>query len=159
MITLIPGTRLIDLLMIGERLRKGEREQLEAAYGEAFSFEHAAARAFSWGDPKWTAFDESGPIFAMGMIPQRPGVWLMWGMTTEAAWRQPIALTKAVLSIMRAMFQNGAHRIEHISMANREKDHAWYLKCLKLKFEGKMLAWGASGADALLFARTEKNNG
>lgn len=158
MITLRQGTRLIDLLMIGERLRQNEREQIEACYGFAFDFESMASFGYGLPDPKWTGFDDSGqPVLAAGMIQQRPGVWLMWGMTTDAAWKQPIAVTKAVLAILRTMVNAGAHRIEHISMVGYPKNQAWYEKCLKFNFEGTMRAWGCQGQDALMFARTEKN--
>lgn len=157
MITLRTGTRLIDLLMIGENMRQNEREQIEACYGPAFDSEHIVAFAYGLPHPKWTGFDADGqPILALGMIPQRPGVWLMWGVTADAAWRQPIALTKAVKAMMQTMFDNGAHRIEHISMDNHPKNRSWYEKCLKLTFEGKMRSWGINGEDALMFARTEK---
>lgn len=156
MITLRGGTRIIDLLMIGEKLRQGEREQIEACYGTAFDFQDMAVFAHGMPEPKWTGFADCQPVMVIGMIKQRPGVWLMWGMTTDAAWKQPIALTKVVLDIMRTMFDTGAHRIEHISMVGYPKNRGWYEKCLKFDFEGTMRSWGSQGQDALMFARTEK---
>lgn len=155
MITLSTNPRLIDFLLICELLRPNERAQIEALWGLPYDFERAASFCYNLPDPKWVGLSDGKPVAAGGFLQQRPGVWEIWLAGTDAAWAQPIAMTRLARTAMRAMFESGAHRLQHTSLASDTAAHSWY-RSIGLKFEGKMAAWGSKGEDALMFACTEK---
>jgi len=155
MITLNKCPRLIDFLIICEGLRQVEREQLEAVWGIPYDFERVAASCYNLPNPKWMGVSDGKPVVAGGFVEQRPGVWEIWLAATDEAWEQPIAMTRIARTLMREMFDGGAHRLQHTVLETNTEAQRWY-RSIGLVFEGKMRAWGSKGENALIFACTEK---
>lgn len=152
MISLVPDVTVIDFLMVCQELREDERRQIEASTGVPYDFKKVVELMCMAPAPRWAVLEDGKPIALIGYTQQRPGVWRDWMLSTDAVWKKPIAITRICRLIMKTMEDNGAHRLECISMASREMAHKWY-RSVGLKFEGILQKWGANGEDAMIFAR------
>lgn len=152
MIKLDTNPTLLDFIRVCDGLRADERVQIEASSGVPYDFEHVAATCYGLPGPKWICHDGGVPVAIIGYIMQRPGVWRDWMLSTDPAWKQPIAMTRYCRFIMKSMIDAGAHRLECVSLANRPEAHKWY-RSVGLKFEGILRAWGTKGEDAMSFIR------
>jgi hypothetical protein len=155
---LIADPTLLDFLIVCPLMRGCECAHVEAVHGKPFNADHMAVFCYGLDGPKWSIVDGADtPVAICGFVPRRPGVWEIWMIATDYAWRRPVEMTRICRFLIRGMFAQGARRLEHIALDGYPAITAWY-RSIWLKFEGKMPAWGAKGEDALIFACTEISN-
>jgi hypothetical protein len=159
---------MTDFIQVCARMPQDEREQLTALTGEEYNIDSAAVGNFMVPGPKWvikagSAEDhEKGlaqPIIIGGFVPQRPGVYRDFLLTTSEAWEQHgFQVTRICRRIMDAMLMSHAHRLECIVPAPRVESRPelakWY-KVLGYHQEGRHYGYCANGADALSFSRVK----
>lgn len=151
--------KLIDFLQVCSRLPEDEREQYEAFTGEKFDPEYVAAVYSLRPGPAWVGVVDGTPIAVAGFDMIRPGVWQDWMFSTPDAWTAHWReVTKLVRRTMGLMLQEGAHRLQCVSLASRIHAHRWY-RPLGLELEGTLRGYGVNGEDALMFARLRKSDG
>lgn len=151
---------LLDFIKVSLKIPKDEIDQLEAFTGETFDVDRAAIGGFTAPGPKWVIKLDDEPIVVGGYVPERPGVWRDFMMTTPEAWSEHwFTVTRVCQRIMRAMFASGqAHRLECISLLSRTDAHRWY-KSLGMRREAVLEKYCANGADAVSFVRIHHGNG
>lgn len=158
MITVISNPIAMDFISVAIRLPQDEREQLEAMTGEPFDIDGCALGGFMQPGPKWSFRDAQGvPIIAGGFVPQRPGVWKDFMLTTPEAWLPEnwFQVSRACRKVMDHMLSSGhAHRLECITLATRTKAMEWF-RILGYKNEGVLHKYCADGQDAVAFSRVE----
>ncbi len=154
MIQIYTNPWLLDFLKVCNQLPQDEREQLEAFTGEPFTVDGAAIGNFTVPGPKWVIKDGDEPICIGGFVPQRPGVWRDFMLTTPIAWEKHwFPITRCARRAMDAMFASKqAHRLECIAHHSREKAFKWY-SVLGYHREATLHGFCANGADAISFAR------
>jgi hypothetical protein len=162
---------LTDFIQVCAQMPQDEREQLEAFTGEPYGIDGAAVGNFAAPGPKWVikvadsdeafAVGNSRPIVLGGFVPQRPGVYRDFLLTTPEAWSKEygFTVTRICRRIMDAILLSGtAHRLECIVPAARVESRPelakWY-KVLGYTQEGRHHGYCASGADAISFARVK----
>ena len=149
---------MIDFLKVCAKMPQDEQEQLEAFTGEKFSIDGAAVGNFSVAGPKWVIKADDEPVVIGGFVPQRPGVWRDFMLTTPDAWEKHwFHITRIARRAMNAMFQSKqAHRLECIApaarLAARPEIETWY-NVLGYNREATLYGYCASGADAVIFSR------
>lgn len=160
---------LTELIQVCSLMPEDERKQLEAFTGEEYSIDSAAVGNYSSPGPKWVikaaeCFDDfavgkSTPLVVGGFVPQRPGVYRDWLITTPQAFEKPYAftLTRICRRIMDAMLTQ-AHRLECVVPAarlqSRPELREWY-RVLGYNEEGLRYGYCANGADAVGFSRVK----
>lgn len=157
---LVRGASLIDLLELAAKLPADEREQYEAFSGNDFHFEQFAAEMYGLPGPKWTILDDGQVLVVGGFMQRGPANWQDWLVTSPEAWSPSRwkGVTRRCRAAMDEMLQTHALRLQCVSLANREKAHAWY-RVLGLQLEGQLRAYGANGEDALMFSRVRPHHG
>jgi hypothetical protein len=151
---------LVDFLKVCANMPQDEREQLEAFTGEPYSIDGAAVGNFQVAGPKWVIKADNEPIVIGGFVPQRPGVWRDFMLTTPGAWEKHwFPITRIARRAMNAMFlSKQAHRLECIApaprLAARSAIEDWY-RVLGYTREATLYGYCANGADAVLFSRVK----
>lgn len=160
---------MTDFIQVCAQMPEDERAQVEAMTGEKYDIDSAAVGNFTAPGPKWVikvAEDEesfivgnSTPIIIGGFVPQRPGVYRDFLLTTPLAWEKyGFQVTRICRRIMDAVLMTHAHRLECIVPAARVESRPelakWY-RILGYTQEGRHHGYCASGADAISFARVK----
>lgn len=155
-----------DFLYICANMPQDEREQLAAFTGEPWDLDRATVGNYIAPGPKWvikrldTEEDFGTPLVVGGFVPQRPGVWRDFLLTTPEAWSAHwFSCTRICRRVMDAMFiSKQAHRLECIVPASRVESRPelveWY-RVLGYTEEGLHQGYCANGADAYSFARVQ----
>lgn len=167
MITVFNNPFLADFIQVAANMPEDERKQLEQFTGEKYDIDGVAIGNYTAPGPKWVikvgddqeAFNLglARPIVVGGFVPQRPGVWRDFLLTTPDAWEHWFAVTRICRRVMDAMLISGqAHRLECIvpvsRLEKRPELEKWY-KVLGYNKEGLHHGYCADGADAISFAR------
>jgi len=161
MIQVFTDPWMIDFLKVCAGMPQDEREQLEAFTGEPYSLDGAAVGNFQVPGPKWVIKADGEPIVIGGFVPQRPGVWRDFMLTTPGAWEKHwFPITRIARRAMNAMFASKqAHRLECIApakrIAYRPEIERWY-STLNYKREATLWKYCADGSDAVLFSRVQQ---
>jgi hypothetical protein len=150
---------LLDFVKVCINMPQDEIEQLEAFTGEKFNIDGAAVGNFTVPGPKWVIKADDEPICIGGFVPQRPGVYKDFMLTTPEGWdKHWFAVTRIARRAMDAMLANGAHRLECITPANRlaarPKIEQWY-GLLGYTREAPLWRYCADGTDAVIFSRVK----
>lgn len=160
---------MTDFIQVCANMPVDERAQLEALTGEEYNIDRAAVGNFMVPGPKWVikvaesdeAFSvgDSTPIIIGGFVPQRPGVYRDFLLTTSLAWEKyGFQVTRICRRVMDAMLISQCHRLECIVPAPRVESRPelvdWY-RVLGYTQEGRHYGYCASGADALSFSRVK----
>lgn len=153
-VSIIQGALLTDLLWVCSQLPEDEREQYRAFCGAAYNPDDAAAMFYLRQGPKWTVLAGNEAILVAGFDQLRPGVWQDWALTSPKAWTPESwrSVTRSARKVMDWMLQNGAHRLQCVSLASRIHAHRWY-RPLGLELEGTLRSYGVNGEDAMMFSR------
>jgi hypothetical protein len=151
---------LLDFVKVCLSMPQDERDQLEAFTGEKYDIDGAAVGNFTVPGPKWVIKWDDEPICIGGFVPQRPGVYRDFMLTTPGAWEKHwFAVTRIARRAMDGMLQNGAHRLECVAPAKRLADRSciekWYA-AIGYNKEATLHGYCASGADAVLFSRVRR---
>jgi hypothetical protein len=149
---------LLDFVKVCINMPQDEIEQLESFTGEKFSIDGAAVGNFTVAGPKWVIKADDEPICIGGFVPQRPGVYRDFMLTTPDAWgKHWFAVTRIARRAMDMMLKSKtAHRLECIAPARRLADRPciekWY-HSIGYNKEATLYGYCASGADAIMFSR------
>jgi hypothetical protein len=151
---------LLDFIKVCISLPQDEREQLESFTGEPYTVDGAAVGNFTTAGPKWVIKADDEPIAIGGFVPQRPGVWRDFMLTTPAVWEKHwFPVTRIARKAMDAMFTSEqAHRLECIAPMKRLADRSciekWY-RILGYTREAPLWRYCADGSDAVIFSRVK----
>jgi hypothetical protein len=148
---------LLDFIKVCASMPEDERKQLEAFTGQAYDIDGAALGNYTVPGPKWVVKKDDAPICIGGFVPQRPGVWRDFMLTTPAAWDNWFTVTRMCRRAMDAMFDSGeAHRLECLTPANRLAQRPeienWY-RVVGYTREATLWRYLADGSDAVIFSR------
>jgi hypothetical protein len=149
---------LTDFIDVSFRMPEDERRQLEAFTGHEFDVDGCAVGNYTAPGLKWVFKYGDRPIIVGGFVPQRPGVWRDFLLTTPEAWEPQnwFQVTRICRRIMDAMFISGqAHRLECITHGSREKAMNWF-RVLGYEQEALLSNYCANGDDAFAFSRVRK---
>lgn len=158
MIQVFDNPYLLDFIKVCAQMPEDERRQIEAVHGQDYSIDGAAVGNFTVPGPKWVIKWNEQPIVIGGFVPQRPGVYQDFLLTTASAWKEHwFPVTRICRRIMDAMFISGeAHRIECVVPAarvlSRPELRKWY-SILGYHEEGPRYGYCADGSDAIGFSR------
>ena len=159
MIQVYTNPLLLDFIKVCLNMPQDEREQLEAFTGEKYDVDSAAVGNFTVPGPKWVIKAEDEVLCIGGFVPQRPGVFRDFMLTTPAAWEKHwFPITRIARRAMDALLLNGAHRLECVApaarLAYRPEIEKWY-SVLQYKKEATLWRYCADGTDAVLFSRVK----
>lgn len=159
---------LTDFIQVCAQMPQDEREQIEALTGEKYGVDAAAVGNFTVPGPKWVikvgsterqmAAGEGMPIIVGGFVPQRPGVYRDFLLTTPLAWESyGYQVTRICRRLMDDVLRSPhVHRLECIVPAARVESRPelakWY-KVLGYNKEGRHFGYCANGADAISYSR------
>ena len=153
---------LYDLLYLCAHARQDDRAQYEAIMGIPWNVDMVAADHFNRQGVKFALLDVDGtPLAAAGWdLTCSPGVWNSWMVGTDKGWDEHWrSITKACRSVMECMFSDGsAHRLETQSIQSRNKACLWYMRGLKMQYEGTRNGVCKNGESILMYARVENGN-
>ncbi len=159
MITVHRDVLLMDFVSLALRMPVDEISQLELFTGQRFDVDGVAVGNFVVDGPKWVIRNDNLALVAGGFVPQRPGVWRDFLLTSPEAWlpHNSFRVTRICKRLMDAMFTSGqAHRIECIvperRVASRPELLRWY-KVLGYKQEAILQGYCADGYPAISFSR------
>jgi len=148
---------LRDLLIICHQARPDEISQYEALFGKEWDFEEVAADRFSRGGIKFVMLDEDKPIVAGGYDLILSGVWQSWMIGTmdnwETHWR---SITKNTRKVMTELLDGGARRLQTCVLSSRKQTCEWYVRGLKMQYEGSLRQFGANGETMDMYARVKE---
>lgn len=148
---------LLDFIKVCINMPQDEREQLEAFTGEPYDIDRAAVGNYSVPGPKWVIKADDVPICIGGFVPQRPGVYRDFMLTTPQAWEKEywFTVTRMARRAMDSMLMSKmAHRLECVSHHSRTKAFKWY-DVLGYNKEATLYGYCANGADAVMFSRVK----
>lgn len=155
MIQVYSNPLLLDFIKVCIKMPQEEREQLEAFTGQAYDIDRAAVGNWEAPGPKWVIKADDEPIIVGGFVPQRPGVFRDFMLTTPEAWEKHwFAVTRISKRIMDAMLMTEAHRLECVTPVSRSRVFPWY-KVLGYNQEGIRHGYCANGADVMAFSRVK----
>ena len=158
MIVVYTDPLLLDFIKACLNMPQDERDQLEAFTGETYNIDSAAIGNFVVPGPKWVIKADDEPICIGGFVPQRPGVYRDFMLTTPQAWDHWFIVTRTARRAMDGMLANGAHRLECVvpsaRLAARPEIEKWY-NVLNYKKEAPLWRYCANGADAVIFSRVK----
>ena len=154
-----PNPSLLDFIKVAACMPQDECDQLEKFTGQKFDVDGVAIGNFTVPGPKWVIKDGDLVLAVGGFVPERPGVWRDFMLTTPEAWQPKYAwrVTLVCRRVMNAMFTSEqAHRLECIVPLSRIESRpelvAWY-KVLKYKREATLQGYCADGYPAVVFSR------
>lgn len=144
--------RLKDFLPLVHALSLDERGVILAMTGEAFDADQIAAATVLSPGMHWVFEAPERPVCAGGFVRQRPGVYRTWFVAPDSAWYTHGAeITRLVRDVIRnTLVEEGVHRIETVTLADRHRARAWYEK-IGLTYESTMPKFGANGEDAVMY--------
>ena len=159
MIEIVYQPPLGDFIQVCARMPDDERAQLEAFTGQQYDIDGAAIGNFMAPGPKWGARLDRLPIAIGGFVPQRPGVYRDFMLTTAEAWQTWFHVTRACRRLMDGMLLSpGVHRLECVTpaarLSSRPEIQRWY-KVLGYEPEATLRRYCADGEDAIMFSRVQ----
>jgi hypothetical protein len=147
---------LLDFLRVCVNLPQDERDQLKALTGYEYDVDGAAIGNYSVPGPKWVAKVNDEAVCIGGFVPQRPGVWRDFMLSTPTVWEHGFQITRICRKAINHMLANGAHRLECVvpalRLAYRPEIEKWYT-AIGYKREASLWRFCADGSDAVMFSR------
>lgn len=146
-----------DVRLICAMARPDEQEQYTALCGAPWDAERVTEEVMARTGPKWAAH-YNGTVFVVGGYDHVINdVWQAWMVGTMAYWDQYWrSITKVSRKAIQAMLDSGARRIQVGALASREKTCEWYVKGLKMTFEGYLQGFGANGETMAMYAKVRE---
>jgi len=158
MIVIYTDPLLLDFIKVCANMPNDEQAQLEAFTGEKYDIDRAAIGNFSVAGPKWVMKADDVPICIAGFVPQRPGVYRDFMLTTAVVWDAHwFTLTRTTRRLMDFMLKSKtAHRLECVvpaaRLAERPEIERWY-EAIGYNREGTLYGYCANGGDAVIFSK------
>lgn len=142
-----------NLLAVCRELPEDERALWLAMTGTEYNAENVAISLFK--SHGWIIHNGDQPLAAAGYTCMRPGVWRTWMIATPLAWNPyGLEVTRIVRANIAKLFTDGiAHRVETVTLADRERARDWYPK-IGLQFESTHRKYGLHGEDAVFYVAT-----
>lgn len=133
-----------------------EVAEYEAAHGMLWDADVVAAALFNRRGEKYLLVTDDGvPVVAGGFEPLCPGVFAGWMVGSPEGWGAfGWRITLGVRRLVESLFAGGAHRLEVMTLASRTDTCRWYMKALRMRFEGAHRGRGAQGETMVTYART-----
>jgi hypothetical protein len=154
--TVISNPILLDFIRVTLAMTQEQRECFTAISGHQYDVDGIAIGNYMQPGPKWVFHVNSQPIAFGGFVPQRPGVFRDFFVSTADAFAPEcyFSVTREVRRLIYGMLRGGAHRIECVTPAARvtPKLHKWY-STIGYNKEALHHGYCANGADALVYAR------
>lgn len=145
---------MMDLLYLCHRARPDEREQWEALTGREWQTDDVAIDLHSREGVGIVLLDGERPVCAGGYSPVINHVWESWMVGTMDDWdKHWRTITKVSRRLMNQLLAGDVLRLQTAVLATRTKTCEWYVRGLKMKFEGRMHSMGANGEDMDIYAR------
>lgn len=156
--TQIVKPMLTDIMMVCRALAPVQREQFEVFEGREYEPDELAVELFTSAGPKWALLDARGePLGVAGFHYLSPGVWQDWLVSTARTWEEfPRATTRACRTMVEAMLEQDARRVQAICLASREDVRKWY-RLIGYEYEGTFRSYGVNGEDAVMYARVRED--
>lgn len=146
-----------EALAICRNARPDEQEQYYALTGKTWNPERVVHEICHKQGPKWVALDGDKPFIMGGYDHVVNDVWQSWMVGTMADWRTHWrSITKVSRKVMDALLATGARRLQTCVLASREQTCEWYVRALKMTFEGNMRGFGANGETMAMYARVKE---
>jgi hypothetical protein len=139
-----------NLLAVCRGLPDDERDLWKRFSGMEYDADKIAVAYLN--EHGWIIHNGDQPLAAAGFVMQRPGVWRTWMLATPLAW-DPYGreVTRVVRDQIQKVLAEGiAHRIETVTLADRNRARDWYPK-IGLQFEATHRKYSASGEDAVFY--------
>ena len=153
MITVAQPT-LLDLLTLCHNARPDEIEQYELLSGMDWQTESVAIGLHNRDGYRFVILNDDKPVVACGAMPLLEGTFDLWMVGTMDSWTHHWrSITKISRRIIEGIFKDGARRVQICVLASRQKTCEWYVRGLKLQYEGTMRQFGINGADMAMYAR------
>jgi hypothetical protein len=114
--------------------------------------ERLAAEVLDLGGPSYICTARDGePVYAFGLTPHRPGVWTIWGFSTDR-WPEVIKPVSRFIRkvIVPSILGPLAHRVECVTIAEKIAGHKW-LKWIGAEHEATLRGYGRNREDYFLF--------
>ena len=160
-ITFEQNPTLLDFLTVVANAPADQRQHFTDLTGFPFDPDGVAIGNFAVPGPKWVIRLHDGfPLAVGGFVPQRPGVFRDFFISTEEAFTKEnyLAVTRICRRIMDSVLASGAHRLECFvpasRIANRPELEKWY-RLLGYNKEALHHGYCANGADGLCYARVK----
>lgn len=145
--------KLLELLKLASMARPDEIEQYEALVGKKYDFEEVAVDFYNRPGVKLVILDGDTPIVAGGYDLIMPGVWQSWMIGTMDTWKTHWrTITKCTRRFMDGMLET-ERRLQTLVLASRVQTAEWYVRGLKMEYEGTLKGFGMNGEDADMYAR------
>lgn len=148
---------LTDFLHAAWYLPDDERRQFEAFTGAAYDHESAALGLYQSQGPKWALLaPDDEPLAVGGYRPVVPGTFDSFMLVTSRGWTEyGRAVTRQTIRAINKMFgEHGARRLQTLCLADRKAARGWYEK-IGLQYESTLVAYGANGADAVMYTKVK----
>lgn len=135
--------------------RPDEVAEYEALRGQAWDADEVAIERWQAPGMKFLVVDGDGaPVVAGGWMPCGPSWFRGWMVGSLAAWAaHGKGITRIVRKLMDALLADEAVRLDVRCLADRTAACRWYMKGLKMRFEGAHPGMGARGETAATYAR------
>ncbi len=150
---------LMDLLRLCCDARQDEIDQYEALIGP-WDYEQSALGFYTRSGIKFGLMNDEGDVVcAGGWEHVIPGVWQSWMVGTEDNWlKYWRSITKHSRLVMDALLDDGARRLQTGALSSRTKACEWYVRGLKMKYEGTIENFGFNGENMDTFVRFQENH-
>jgi len=148
---------MMDLLRLCYDARQDEIEQYESLIGP-WDYEEAAIAFHHRVGLKFGLMNNEGEVVcAGGWDPVIPGVYQSWMVGTDENWKRYWrSITKHSRIVMDALMKDGARRLQTGALASRTRACDWYVRGLKMQYEGTCKNFGFKGEDMVTFVRLQE---
>jgi hypothetical protein len=145
---------LLDFLRLTLNARDDEIEQYEALMGKEWDAERVAVEFFGKEGVSFMLAHDSTPVVAGGYDLIFPGVWHSWMIGTYDNWEKHwMSITKFSRRVMDDLLMGGARRLQTCVLESRTKTCEWYVRGLKMQYEGSWRNYGINGEAMAMYAR------
>lgn len=138
-----------DLFRVDRQWRQGLQDTSDELKDTPATQDTLRENARTW------VTDDGTVLAVVGIEPQWKGVGKAWGLLSQEALEQPVALTRGVMRWLSWVWRrDGYHRI-HADVEVSHKAGRLWLVHLGFHFEGRMGRYGPAGLDHDLYALLE----
>jgi hypothetical protein len=142
-------TEFGDVFLVERQWRQGLQDTTEELRDTPAQRESLQRNARTW------VTEDDRPLAIVGIAPLWKGVGQAWGLLSQEALDQPVALSRGVLRWLSWVWRShGYHRIQ-ADVEVGHKEGRRLLVFLGFTYEGRMYSYGPAGLDHDLYAILE----
>jgi hypothetical protein len=140
------------VLAILSAMPENEKKLFQVVTGEDFNAENMLVALAELPGTHHIVWNGETPVAVGGFIPQRKGVFRTWFIAPDATWATVgREMTELCSEMLKNMLEDGlAHRIETVTLADREEARAWYER-IGLTYESTQRGYGSDGEDTVMY--------